>query len=128
MVTAFDAKLRNTLREMSMKMNEWGGIGLAAPQCGLNLRMFVAKVPGRGVWSFVNPHLKILDATPLVYEEGCLSLPDERILVTRPSTVKVKAFSELGKPFELVCTGLLSVCIQHEYDHLDGVLMTDHRP
>lgn len=124
-MTAFNTKLRNILREMSMKMNEWGGIGLAAPQCGLEARMFVAKVPGRGIWSFVNPVLKVLDATPSSYEEGCLSLPGERVSVIRPSVVKVKAFNESGKPFELICTDLLSVCIQHEYDHLDGLLMTD---
>lgn len=124
-VTAFDAKLRNTLREMTTKMNEWGGIGLAAPQCGINTRMFVAKVPGHGVWSFVNPQLKILDATPSIYDEGCLSLPGEKSSVTRPSVVKVRAFNGFGKPFNLVCTDLLSVCVQHEYDHLDGILMTD---
>lgn len=126
-VRVFDAKLRNTIREMVSSMKQWGGIGLAAPQCGILQRMFVASVPGRGTLAFINPQLKVLDWTPSTYDEGCLSIPDARISVARPAIVKVKAYNELGKPFDLTCTGLLSVCVQHEYDHLDGVLMMDHK-
>ena len=124
-VTYFDAKLRNTLREMASKMKEWDGIGLAAPQCGIISRMFVASVPGEGVQAFVNPTIKVVDPTPYRFDEGCLSMPGEKVSTARPSVVKVRAYDENGQPFTLVCRDLLSVCVQHEYDHLDGVLMLD---
>lgn len=123
-------------------MEEEKGIGLAAPQIGLSWRMFVLDVPAvekgkdrrspdddpptasRGPMVFINPVLKF-EGPVEPYEEGCLSLPDVLGDVLRPPVVKVTAMDQHGKQFTLKAGGLLARCIQHETDHLDGVLIID---
>jgi peptide deformylase len=130
--------VRRIAEEMLDIMEDQQGIGLAAPQVGLAWRMFVVDVPpgeGRstsadppsateGPMVFVNPRLKFEGPVePL--EEGCLSLPDIRGEVLRPPIVTVTALDDQGRQFTLRAGGLLARCIQHEADHLDGVLIID---
>ncbi len=107
------------------RMDEWGGIGLAAPQCGIALRMFVMHLPGQGRKAFVNPIVEDMGEGTARLEEGCLSLPGATIEVSRPASVLVRALDYRGSKVEMVCNGLASACVQHETDHLDGVLILD---
>lgn len=130
--------VRHVAAAMLEIMDEEEGIGLAAPQVGLPWRMFVLDVPkGKtdspdtdppsataGAMVFINPTLK-LEGPVEPYEEGCLSLPSIRGDVLRPPIVTVTALDEHGQSFTLRAGGLLARCIQHEYDHLEGVLILD---
>ena len=113
------------------------GIGLAATQVGLPWRLFVCDVPPDdeaahdpvehtdGPVAFLNPVIESSEGVPDAYEEGCLSLPGIRGDVIRPPIVTVSAIGRDGQPFEVRAGGLLSRCLQHEIDHLDGVLIFD---
>jgi len=116
------------------------GIGLAAPQVGLSWRLFVCHVPpetdqqapGSGPAEttdapmvFLNPEIVGVEGEPTAYAEGCLSLPGVTGEVDRPPAVTVRAVDPSGEPFELRAAGLLARCVQHEMDHLDGVLIID---
>jgi peptide deformylase len=115
--------------DMAETMYEAPGVGLAATQLGESYQIFVTDVAAEGEPSdfrvFINPEIVESDGTQ-VYDEGCLSFPGAREEVERAAKVRVKALGKDGKPFELEAEGLLAVCIQHEYDHLQGVLMIDH--
>lgn len=124
-VESITPEIQKSLDEMMDKMDAWGGVGLAAPQCGLSLRMFVMHIPGHGRRAFVNPELEDLQEGLYSMEEGCLSLPGALIEVTRPSSVRLRALDHHGVSVDLCCRGLVSVCAQHENDHLDGVLILD---
>ena len=126
-------------RKMIDLMREAEGIGLAAPQVGLPIRMFVAEVPEgdereagadpptatTGPIVFINPELSAPSADLEPFEEGCLSLPEIRGDVRRPSQITVTATGLDGERFTFRAGGLLARCIQHENDHLDGVLIID---
>ncbi|HLO42356.1 MAG TPA: peptide deformylase [Phycisphaerales bacterium] len=115
------------------------GIGLAAPQVGLSIRMFVVDIPPddertadgdlpsatRGPQVYINPVISRPLGAPEASEEGCLSLPDIRGQVLRPPTVTIHAYDLAGKEFTQTATGLLARCWQHELDHLDGTLILD---
>ncbi|MBL8964387.1 MAG: peptide deformylase [Phycisphaerae bacterium] len=115
------------------------GIGLAAPQVGLPIRLFVVDVPpgdGRtaqgpspsateGPIVLVNPAAAALEGIPQLHEEGCLSLPDIRGDVMRPPKVTFRAHDLSGREFTIEASGLLARCLQHELDHLDGILILD---
>jgi peptide deformylase len=104
------------------------GVGLAAPQVGLSQRIFVVDLADEGSErvkrAFVNPVIVSREGT-MVGEEGCLSIPGIRADVKRAARVVVEAVDENGTPFRLEAEGLLSRAIQHETDHLDGVLFID---
>lgn len=127
-VTVFDAKLKQLVEEMFESMYVAQGIGLAAPQIGLSQRLTVIDCSFKK-----NPDEKIVLINPEVVErkgkqveeEGCLSLPEIRDKVTRAAWVKVKAQDVTGKWFEMEGTELLSRAMQHEIDHLDGILFID---
>ncbi|MBK1657857.1 peptide deformylase [Paracraurococcus ruber] len=105
------------------------GIGLAAPQVGSLLRMFVVdlqKEEARDPMVLVNPEIVAVSEELAVREEGCLSLPGQYADVTRPARVKVRYQDLTGARKEIEADGLLATCLQHEYDHLDGVLFVDH--
>ncbi|MBX3381257.1 MAG: peptide deformylase [Phycisphaeraceae bacterium] len=120
-------------------MDQAEGIGLAAPQIGLSIAMFVADVPTgeknspdtdppsatADVMVFINPKILAFEGAAEPYEEGCLSLPDIRGDVLRPPVVVMQATDLEGKPFTLRAGGLLARCLQHEFDHLQGVLILD---
>lgn len=143
-VTAFDAELAQLAREMMAAMHEAEGIGLAAQQVGLARQFCVIDLRGTDSSDFTyqldgsSPPLELIMpmelANPIVevtpepttnYEEGCLSFPEIRGDVVRPDAIRVQ-FSDLhGQQHELTCNGLLARCIQHEVDHLNGVLFID---
>jgi peptide deformylase len=105
------------------------GVGLAATQIGEPHRVFLVDIAGEDEPSdlrvFVNPEIVQKDGDQ-TWEEGCLSFPGVTEEVKRAATLKVRAIDKEGKPFEVEADGLLAVAIQHEHDHLDGVLMIDH--
>jgi len=127
-VVAFDAGLRERVEAMFECMYREAGIGLAAPQVGLEQRLFVVDVEGddgaRVKRAFVNPVIRERKGA-FVAEEGCLSIPGIRADVKRADFVVVDAIDEWGQPFRLETHGLLSRAIQHEMDHLDGILFID---
>jgi len=106
-------------------MHSMYGIGLAAPQIGIPLRLFVTDVPGDKPRIFINPTIIALSENTTKFQEGCLSLPGIHKDVIRPEQVKIEATDLKGRIFKLECKGLLARCIQHEYDHLDGILFID---
>lgn len=125
-VETVDEDLRELIEDLRETMYEADGIGLAAPQVGVPLRVFVYDVreeehlPG----VLVNP--RIVDSSGSVREsEGCLSIPDLTEVVERHERVVVEGLDEDGNPVRLEAEGLLSRCLQHESDHLDGVLFFD---
>ena len=122
-ITKFDGRLGVILRDMADTMYQADGIGLAAPQVGIQRRLVVVDV-GEGLIEFVNP--EIIDSEgECGMAEGCLSVPGRRGFVYRPETVTVRAQDKAGKFFTIKADGLLARCIQHEIDHLNGVLYVD---
>jgi peptide deformylase len=121
--------VRALLPRMFATMYQAPGIGLAAPQIGQKLRFLVADVQpdeARHPIAMINPEIAARSAELAVREEGCLSLPGQYAEVTRPAWVKVRYLDETGARREIEAAGLLSACLQHEIDHLDGVLFVDH--
>lgn len=124
-VTVFDAELRKLVDDMFTSMYDAQGIGLAAPQIGISKRLTVIdlsfqKKPEDKI-VLINPEVIQIKGKQ-VEEEGCLSLPEIRDRVVRAAEVKVRAQDVDGKPFEVEGTELLARAIQHEIDHLDGIL------
>lgn len=125
-VTRFDEALRAIVNRMFLLMDEAEGIGLAAPQVGISKRFFImGEHEGQPSAVFINPRIEYPDLPLESDEEGCLSLPDIRVNVRRPPTVHVEAFDVHGQPFSLEVEGLTARVIQHEFDHLNGVLIID---
>jgi peptide deformylase len=143
-VTVFDAALGRLAAEMIDAMHDAGGIGLAAQQVGRALQFCVVDMRESDAefsWeldgakppldlfmplALANPVISVVPGTPeTVYEEGCLSFPKIRGDVTRPDAIVVKFQDERGVPHILKCDGLFSRCIQHEVDHLNGVLFIE---
>lgn len=129
-VRAVTDETRAIFDDMLETMYKAPGIGLAAVQVGVPLRLVTIDVSGEDEPDqplfFANPEITWVSETVREYEEGCLSIPDMYDNVIRPSEVKVSFLDYHGKPQELHCDGLLATCIQHEIDHLDGVLFIDH--
>ena len=132
------------LDDMIETMHEANGIGLAAPQVGRSLRVFVIDLSpyaeeiaeewggtapewAQGPLALINPVVGDLDeAEPEAFEEGCLSIPDMREDVLRPDAVSLRYLNRAFEPVEMVASGMLARVVQHELDHLDGVLFVDH--
>jgi peptide deformylase len=129
-VTAVTAETRALMDDMLQTMYEAPGIGLAAVQVGVPLRVVTIDLAKEGEERqpqfFVNPEIVWASEALSDYEEGCLSIPEFFELVTRPSEVRVKYLNRQGEATELGCSGVLATCIQHEIDHLNGVLFIDH--
>jgi peptide deformylase len=124
-VTVFDAELRKLVDDMFTSMYDAQGIGLAAPQIGISKRLTVIdlsfqKKPEDKI-VLINPEVIEIKGKQ-VEEEGCLSLPEIRDRVVRAAEVRVRAQDAEGKPIEVEGTELLARAIQHEIDHLDGIL------
>ncbi len=116
------------LRDMEAILDRHDGLGLAAPQAGENVRIFILNVTEpalKGNHIFINPVVETYGDMHK-YEEGCLSIPDIYESFKRPESVLIRAFGKDGKQFEIDAGGLISRAIQHEYDHLEGVLFIDH--
>ncbi len=123
-VTAFDDALRRFVADMFETMDAAKGVGLAANQVGVATRVAVIGADGQR-FAMVNPRLVATEGKA-TGEEGCLSIPDVFGDVTRPEKVTLEAEDEHGTTFRLEASGLVARAIQHELDHLDGVLFVDH--
>jgi peptide deformylase len=127
-VTAVTDEIRTLVDDMAETMYDSKGCGLAATQIGVNHRVFVVDCAGEDEPSdfrvFINPEI-VTTTGNQTWNEGCLSFPGVSEEIKRAEQVKVRALDREGKPFELEADGLLAVAIQHELDHLNGVLMID---
>lgn len=129
-VTRIDDEVRALVEDMFATMYKAPGIGLAAIQVGVPLRVVVMDISKRDETgepkTFINPEIVWRSAETVPYEEGCLSIPDVHEDVVRPERVKFKYLDAEGRPREEEADGLFATCIQHEVDHLNGVLFIDH--
>ena len=127
-VARVDDTVRELVMEMFQIMTEEDGVGLAAPQVGESLRVFVTgerahdQVPAR---VFINPVLRDLEGELEPHDEGCLSLPGIRGMIRRPPKVTIEALDLEGKPFTLTSDAFCARVWQHEFDHLEGVMIVD---
>ena len=127
-VTSFDNDLKCLIDNMFETMYEANGIGLAATQVDVHKRLLVLDVSEErnDPKVFVNPTIDVIESDLADYDEGCLSVPGFYETVSRPKKIKVSAQDKEGSQFEIEADGVLSVCIQHEIDHLDGKLFVDY--
>ncbi len=129
-VTTFDADLARLVEDMAETMYADSGVGLAAPQVGISKRVLVMDCGSPEdpevalLYHFINPEILRQDGT-IVWDEGCLSFPGLTVEIERAEAIRVRAYDVEGHPFELELTGLESVCVQHEIDHLDGITLID---
>ncbi len=129
-VVHVDDGIRRLMDDMLETMYSAPGIGLAAPQVGRLVRVIVVDVAEEGQppqpYRMANPEIKQASEALRVMNEGCLSLPEYYADVERPDQITVSYLDETGEPRTLEAEGMLATCIQHEIEHLDGVLFVDH--
>lgn len=118
-------EIRTLAEDMFETMIATEGVGLAGPQIGKNIRIFVAIADDDVRRVFINPQIIKTSEELSDYDEGCLSIPQVYETIRRPAKVTVQAINEHGKPFTIEADGLLARIIQHEYDHLEGILFID---
>jgi peptide deformylase len=123
-VTDFDKHLRSLVKDLTQTLDDAQGAGLAAPQIGVGLRVFAYAV-GSEHGYLVNPVLEFPDEEEQDGEEGCLSFPGVYYDVKRRLNTVARGFTDRGDPIQVVGTEVLARCLQHETDHLDGVLFID---
>ena len=128
-IVKVDDSIRKLAKDMLITMYSAKGIGLAAPQVGLQKRILVIDLnfedPESPPNVFINPEIISSSASLDTYEEGCLSIPGVYLNVVRPSSIKLSYRDEMGRPKKMNAEGLMARCIQHEIDHLNGVLFVD---
>lgn len=127
-VEHFDHALRELVQAMFRTMYRNRGQGLAGPQVGVLKRVVVIDLPDEDspALALVNPRIVARGVERRKFEEGCLSIPGVSAPVERHATVEVDAFSPMGEPIHIAAEGNLADCLQHEVDHLDGILYIDH--
>ena len=134
-VEKVDGEIKTLIADMFDTMYDAPGIGLAAVQVGVTKRLLVIDLaepeeeggePVRNPQVFINPEILEESDSKAPYNEGCLSIPDQYAEVMRPDRIRARWMDEHGKTHEEELTGLLAVCLQHEIDHLNGVLFIDH--
>jgi peptide deformylase len=129
-VERIDEEVRKLAEDMLETMYAAPGVGLAAVQVGVPRRVFVLDTSKdekpRQPLVLINPEIVSLGAETRVHEEGCLSIPNERVEIERPSLVTVRFLDREGKTQELTAEGLLATAVQHEIDHLNGKLIIDY--
>jgi peptide deformylase len=129
-VAKVDGAIRRLMDDMLETMYAAPGIGLAAPQVAVAKRVLVADVAREGAppepLRMANPEIVWASDEDAVYNEGCLSLPEHYADVTRPAVVRVRFLDHDNEIREIEATGVLATCVQHEMDHLDGILFVDH--
>ncbi len=128
-IVKVDDSIRKLAKDMLITMYSAKGIGLAAPQVGVQKRILVIDLnfedPESPPNVFINPEIISSSASVDTYEEGCLSIPGVYLNVVRPSSIKLSYRDEMGRPKKMNAEGLMARCIQHEIDHLNGVLFVD---
>lgn len=125
-IERIDDALRQEIARMGALMDDALGVGLAATQVGVLHRLLVYRVQQQGpLAALINPEVEWSGREAETMEEGCLSLPGVQVEVERPVHVRVRALNELGEPIAIEASGLEARVIQHEIDHLDGVLILD---
>jgi peptide deformylase len=129
-VERVDDSVRALIADMADSMYEANGIGLAAIQIGVAKRILVIDIDQkegeRNIRTFINPKITWTSEETAVYEEGCLSVPEIWEDVERPARIRAEYLDETGAPQTLESDGLLATCLQHEMDHLNGILFIDH--
>ena len=129
-VETVDQSVRDFMRDMLETMYAAPGIGLSAPQVGDTRRIIVCDVAREGEdpqpIQLINPEIVWVSDDIKLAEEGCLSLPDHFAEVERPSDVRIRYLDDQGAPQEMDAGGLLAACVQHEMDHLEGILFVDY--
>lgn len=127
-VAEVDDRIRSIVDDMLDTMYDAPGIGLAATQVNIHERIVTIDLSEdkSEPLVFINPEVTVLEGEMESMQEGCLSVPGYYEEITRIEHCLVKALDRNGEPFEMECTGLLAVCIQHEIDHLEGKLMVDY--
>ena len=124
-VRVIDTSILRLARDMVETLGEARGLGLAAPQVGVSLRLCVLQMPGEEAFALVNPEVvKHIGEREVV--EGCLSIPGYQGKIMRAVSVTVKGLDLASKPVRRRATGLLAQALEHEIDHLDGILYVDH--
>ncbi len=125
-----DENIKQMMQDMLETMYDADGLGLAAPQVGCSVRIIVMDCADEGETpapiKMANPAIIEKSETIQTTEEGCLSIPDHRGKVSRPDGVVVEYLDEHNEKQQMQCEGLLGVCVQHEIDHLDGILFIDY--
>ena len=128
-VERVDDQLRRLADDMLETMYDAPGVGLAAVQVGILRRLVVLDTAGKDEEAsplvLINPEILTLGSEMRLHEEGCLSIPDVRVDIERPASLRVRFLDRNGKPQELEAEGLLATAIQHEIDHLNGRLIID---
>jgi len=124
-VTKITEEILTLAKDMNETMTKSNGVGLSACQVGKNIRLFVIDQSQSKKCVFINPEIIKLSKKTEIIEEGCISLPNLFIQIPRALSLKVKATDEHGKQFKLKAKGLLARAIQHETDHLNGILICD---
>jgi peptide deformylase len=129
-VEKVDAEIRKLVEDMADSMYEADGIGLAAVQIGVPKRIIVMDLDqkdGKKNWRvFINPKITWASDEMATFEEGCLSVPEIWDDVERPARIKAEYLDLDGKKIEIEANGMLATCLQHEMDHLEGILFIDH--
>jgi peptide deformylase len=129
-VKQVDASIRKLMDDMLETMYHAPGIGLAAPQVGVLKRVIVLDLAREGEepqpLRIANPEIVWVSDDDATYNEGCLSVPEHYADVVRPAACRVKYLDKDNKQQEIAAEGLLATCLQHEIDHLDGILFIDH--
>ena len=128
-ISKVDNQIRHLAKDMLQSMYSAKGIGLAGPQVGISKELLVIDINFEDSAAepliLINPEITAFGSTLNTYEEGCLSIPGVYLNVVRPSTIKLKFRDEMGRPRKMNADGLLARCIQHEVDHLRGILFVD---
>ncbi len=128
-ISKVDNQIRLIAKDMLQSMYTAKGIGLAGPQVGISKELLVIDINFEDSAAepliLINPEITAFGSTLNTYEEGCLSIPGVYLNVVRPSTIKLKFRDEMGRPRKMNADGLLARCIQHEVDHLKGILFVD---
>ena len=135
-VENFNQEIKTLVENMYQTMYATGGIGLSAVQIGVLLRVIIVdvehKINANGTilnkkqYTMINPVITSHSDEHGTYNEGCLSFPSQNVIVKRPKIVNVDYFDEHGQQQTITADGLFAICIQHEIDHLNGILITDH--
>ena len=127
-VEKIDQEVKRLIRDMTETMYEANGVGLAACQVGVNKRVIVLDVspldPEQDLFALVNPEI-VAEEEEIDHEEGCLSVPDCLETIKRKQKVRVRGMSPEGKEVEVEAQGILAIALQHEVDHINGVLILD---